>query len=567
MALREILAKFGIEFDTADAEKAEGAIEGLLSGVKKLAGELAGTAIAGGLVAMTREVANQADALYDQAEALGVSLRELQEWRWIGKAAGVEAGELNGALTKFTQTVLAAADSAKGPAAAAFKALGVSVKDASGELGRPLDLIEGVAVGLTEIEDPAKRMALAMTLFGKAGQKLAPLLAQGPAGIKKLREEIESLGGGFTTEFAEAAGVMNDNFDRLDFLLLSIKVRLSSFVLPALNSLLERAINIGKSFTKLADETDIVQSGLIAAGIAGAASVAKLIKRFGGLKKLLAGGFKVAFSFLVLDDLIGFLQGKDSLIGRAIDEIFGEGSQQKVRDFFREVRDGWVKFVQDSRSGTDEFRRNWNQALADAEKDFDKAFGETFSGILVAALDTFYVFLNGLSGGWTGFNRMMDALLAALLFNFEVVWSDIQYIVYSVAAGIADKFAAVWNGINAGGRATANFLQRILSAIPGMEDAAKAVGDSIRESFGMDMETSWGNVVDAWRADDQKRLFKRAEAIDTALRTPAAPQVTNNINLNGPTTPAAARQVGDAAGKSTSRSLKGTQAALVPKKG
>jgi hypothetical protein len=75
----------------------------------------------------------------------------------------------------------------------------------------------------------------------------------------------------------------------------------------------------------------------IASVVKGLASVApQIIKLVAALAPFVLQWLAI---YLLVDDFISFLQGKDSVIGDFLNTLFGEGSAAKVRDFFAEVGD------------------------------------------------------------------------------------------------------------------------------------------------------------------------------------------------------------------------------------
>jgi hypothetical protein len=377
MALREVLARFGIDFDSKAVEKADASVEGLVGKLKSLLPIAAGTALVTGLVALTRSVVDQADSLRDSAIALGLSVEELQAWRHAAGLSGVAAEQFDGALTKFNRNVAEAAKGT-GAAAEAFKELGVSVKDTQGNIGQPIELLDGVAEGLKNIEDPARRTALVMDLFGRSGAKLLPLLSEGPEGMRKLRNEIKELGGGFTKEFADGADEMNDNLLRLDAATLSLKIRLANFLLPVITRLSMGATRLVSGLNKWADgasevikNSNIIRSALLFLGGVGVAQVFRLIGGWKGLVRifsraaLILGRFllRLALPILLIDELITTFQGGDTLIRRAIDSMFGEGTTQQIVDWFKNIIPDAQKWIGD---GIQKFK-DWGVGIEDVK--------------------------------------------------------------------------------------------------------------------------------------------------------------------------------------------------------
>ena len=132
-----------------------------------------------------------ASSLGETAQQLGVSTRALQEYTFAATQTGIEQATLETGLAKLTRT-LGEAQSGGKKQAEAFAAVGVSYA----ELQRltPDEAFRRVAEGLGKITDPAKRAAIEVDLFGKAGQKLDTLLAGGVGQIDQLSRAANELG-------------------------------------------------------------------------------------------------------------------------------------------------------------------------------------------------------------------------------------------------------------------------------------------------------------------------------------------------------------------------------------
>lgn len=142
---------------------------------------------------LVKQGLDYASALGEQAQQLGVTTKELQEYRYAASQAGVEQETMDKSLAKLTLTIGKAAAGAKGPAAA-FKELGISLKNADGSLLTAGEAFPKIADGLAKISDPAKRAKIEVELFGKAGQQLDTMLAGGSASINNLRNAAHELG-------------------------------------------------------------------------------------------------------------------------------------------------------------------------------------------------------------------------------------------------------------------------------------------------------------------------------------------------------------------------------------
>lgn len=163
----------------------------------------AGTAIAGAFALgavvdglsrfrdATRQAIDAVGGLGEAASAAGVTTATLQEYRYIATQVGLSNQEMDKGLAQLTRRLGEAAQGSKEPTEA-LKRLGLTLDDVKGkEAG---DVIPLLAEGMAKIPDAANRAAIATDLFGKAGQKLMPLLEGGRASVDGLREAAHKLG-------------------------------------------------------------------------------------------------------------------------------------------------------------------------------------------------------------------------------------------------------------------------------------------------------------------------------------------------------------------------------------
>jgi hypothetical protein len=106
-----------------------------------------------------------------------------------------------------------AAQGAKAPTEA-LERLGITLEQIKGKSAG--DVIPLIAEGMKRLPDDAQRAAVAVDLFGKAGQKLMPLLSEGAAGIKALTDAAREMGLVLTPEEIANADKYGDMMAALD---------------------------------------------------------------------------------------------------------------------------------------------------------------------------------------------------------------------------------------------------------------------------------------------------------------------------------------------------------------
>lgn len=153
----------------------------------------AGSIVIDKLVQATKFGLDYASSLGEMAQQLGISTNALQEYRYAATQVGLSSEEMDQALSQLTRRIGEGASGTKAQAEA-FDKLGITVKDVEGKVLNAGDAIPLIADALQKIQSPAERAAILMDLFGRAGQKLEPLLSGGSAAVNQLRDAAHALG-------------------------------------------------------------------------------------------------------------------------------------------------------------------------------------------------------------------------------------------------------------------------------------------------------------------------------------------------------------------------------------
>lgn len=187
----------------------------VLSTGSKIAGFAAGlTALAAGgsLLYLTHQSMEAIDANAKLSDRLGLTTESLAGLQHAGALANVSNEQLTGSLEKMLKALGGAADDGE-DASNAFTKLGLDAKKLA---NLPTDqAFAAIADKISKIENPAERAAAAVSVFGKSGQSLLPLLMTGAEGIKAAQEEAEKLGLSFNRIDAAKVEQANDAITRV----------------------------------------------------------------------------------------------------------------------------------------------------------------------------------------------------------------------------------------------------------------------------------------------------------------------------------------------------------------
>jgi hypothetical protein len=150
----------------------------------------AGAAVAAGTVAArwaaaaVTDFAKVGDEIAKTSGKLGVTTDELQRMRFAAGRSGASSESLAVAIKTLNRQMFDASKTGKGPLVDALSEIGLSVKDLEGlTTEQRFGLI---ANALNKIEDPARKSAIAMKVFGEQGTALIPMLNEGSAGLARL---------------------------------------------------------------------------------------------------------------------------------------------------------------------------------------------------------------------------------------------------------------------------------------------------------------------------------------------------------------------------------------------
>jgi len=172
----------------------------------------AGTAILAPLAGAAKVFSSFGDEVAKMSKRTGVSVESLSELRFVASQTGTEFGTLENAFRKMQRSIY---DAGRGLSTQtdALADLGLTFADLDGL--SPEDQFKKLAQHISEVEDPTRRAAIAMSLFGRTGTNLLPMFAEGAAGIERLQAEARRLGLTMSAEDAAAAEEFTDVLDKL----------------------------------------------------------------------------------------------------------------------------------------------------------------------------------------------------------------------------------------------------------------------------------------------------------------------------------------------------------------
>jgi len=288
--------------------------------------------------AFANAFAADAEALRDTARESRVTTTQLQELDHAAVQGGVGVERMRAGVATFGQALRAGERWGNGTTSM-LRRLGIQARDANGRIRPTGELINDTALALERIENPYRRAHVAQQLFGASGRRMLDVLHSGPGGIAALRDELADLGGGITPEATEAARRYTQAQGRLKVATDSLRSVLATSLLPVLTFIVQKGAELGGLWARLTRGTHVVQIALAALGAAGAVAAGALLIAWGPvILPFVVVAAKIALVVALLDDLITFVEGGDSAIGRFIDSLLGVGT---AAAYVQELRDDW----------------------------------------------------------------------------------------------------------------------------------------------------------------------------------------------------------------------------------
>lgn len=209
-------------------------LEAMANAAKKVVSALKDAAVEG---------AQYADDLMTLSAQTGIATDKLQEYQYMSELVDVSMDTLTGSMAKLTKN-MGSAQGGTGKAADAFKALGVSVTDSSGNLRDNEDVFSDVVDALGKMTNETERDTLAMAIFGKSAQELNPLIKAGGDEIQRLADEAHRMGYVLDDESLEALVAVSDAMERMKNLATTVKNELAVALAPVIEMLADKLTDL-----------------------------------------------------------------------------------------------------------------------------------------------------------------------------------------------------------------------------------------------------------------------------------------------------------------------------------
>ena len=375
-----------------------------------------------------------ADDLNTLAKQTGLTTEEIQKMQYAADLIDVSFDDIAGALKKMKPKMT---DSNK-----TFKQLGVSVKDADGNLRSATDVFYDSIVALSKIENETLRDQIAMELFGKSADSLAGIIDDGGAALKAYSDEAEELGMIMDQETLDSLNAVNDAIDQMKARLRGSALKLGAKIAEMAAPLVEKVAAAIEKVVAWLDKLTPEQLKLIAT-IAGVLAVVSPLL-------IIVGKIVTGIGFLIT--AIGALLSPIGLVVVAITALIAAGvalykNWDKVKAVGRELVKSTVAGWQQLKKDVVNAANNIKTSVVSAWNNLKTRVITIVTNIKTSAVNTWNTLKssvvntvnNLVNGAISSFNNLKSNVYS----TFENVRSTIQSKIESARQTVQNVFDSI----------------------------------------------------------------------------------------------------------------------------
>jgi hypothetical protein len=237
--------------------QAKGKMKSFASGMGSImkGGVVAGLGLATvGVFKLTQQL-SELDKIAKLSARTGFDPKTIAGFGFAVEQSGGSVESANKSLDKFTKN-MGEALSGTGPAKDAIEEMGLSMADISSM--SPEDQLLSVSQAISELPTEAQRAKAAFDLFGRGGQEMVGVFAEGEQGIRDFMAEADDLGLGFDKDELANVEAANDAINRMKRSFGAIASTITVQVAPAIEGMATGIQDMAKGmggFGAMADST------------------------------------------------------------------------------------------------------------------------------------------------------------------------------------------------------------------------------------------------------------------------------------------------------------------------
>ena len=193
----------------------------------------AGVAAAGALVNIGTQAAENADAIDEGSQALGVSAEGYQEWAYILDQNGMSIDSFGTSMKGLVKTMTDGSLKSSG----ALDSLGLSLEDLEGMSQE--DMLDTVVASFQDLPEGVDKSKLAMDVFGKSGLDMLPVLNQAAGSLDDLKTKAHEYGMVMSDEAVASGAELGDSMATLQMAGSGLMNSLGTSFVPLIQSVVD----------------------------------------------------------------------------------------------------------------------------------------------------------------------------------------------------------------------------------------------------------------------------------------------------------------------------------------
>lgn len=291
MIVRELYAKLGLDFDDTKLKKVEDKLDGLKSTLSTIG--ISVTAVSATLFGFAKFTADAGEEASKAAQKLGISTDALQRLETAAYLGDISLDTLQQSVGVLARQLVSAKDGSA-DAAKALRKVGIDTRAFGGKLPTTTQALGAIADRFASMPDGVEKSALAMDLFGRAGQNMIPFLNKGSAEIAKSAALADKYGTVLSAVDIELSNEFNDTLKETSLALKGLRNILGVGLIKVIKPLAEQfnqfisdnrarlADKIRFAFDGMATFVRLVWRGMLAL----VESVGRFVDLFGGIERI-----------------------------------------------------------------------------------------------------------------------------------------------------------------------------------------------------------------------------------------------------------------------------------------
>ena len=206
--------------------------------------------------------AEMGESIYKGSLRAGMSVEQYQRMKYVADQAGLGIEAIESSVGKLNKNIGMAAAGKSKDLAGLFTKLGISTRDANGQLRSGMDILPEVADAFERNKNPVVQARMGMALFGKSWQEVIPLLMEGSAGINESMERMKRLKGVMGADDINGAREFGKSLKDMDMVMKGFQMTIAKSLVPVLKPLIDDLVTwfaankklVSTEVTKMAKE-------------------------------------------------------------------------------------------------------------------------------------------------------------------------------------------------------------------------------------------------------------------------------------------------------------------------